>query len=308
MTGSFAERSNTFGSGIFLIKSFALIAKPGARWNNIAMFRTHPTSAPAARILLVDDLEEDRQLLADFLRRQGYRLYVGEDGRDGVEKARYVQPDLILMDIHMPVCDGIAACRLLKTDPKTAGIPLIFLTAAALPEERVQGLTEGAVDYITKPFNFDEVRLRVCIHLNAAQFAPPSTPPFNLAQGIQQADRSVDAVVFRAAQRLLLDNLADAPDLAGLARAVGTNRRQLNEAFRKHTGVTVFDYLREARMNEARRLLGETSLEVQAIANTLGYGNAANFSTAFRERFGLTPRQYRQTPSRADADAANPAQ
>ncbi len=258
---------------------------------------SNTTLAPSrsARILVVDDREEDRHLLADFLRRQDYRLYVAEDGRDGVEKAIYIQPDLILMDVHMPVCDGIAACRLLKAEPRTMAIPLIFLTAAALPEERVQGLVEGAVDYITKPFNFDEVRLRVCIHLNASHGY--DHPPGELDQSGTAG--SVDSAVFRAAQRQMLQDLACTPELAALARSVGSNTRQLNEAFRKHAGVTVFDYLREARMTEALNLLCETSLEVQTIANDLGYGSAANFSTAFRERFGLSPRQYRLTSPRA---------
>ena len=253
------------------------------------MMTIAPAPSRSARILVVDDREEDRHLLADYLRRQGYRLYVAEDGRDGVEKAIYIQPDLILMDVHMPVCDGIAACRLLKAEPKTMKIPLIFLTAAALPEERVLGLVEGAVDYIIKPFDFDEVRLRVCIHLNAAhgRAHPPEAPSEAAPSG------SVDAAVFLAAQRRILQDLATTPELAGLARSVGTNTRQLNEAFRKHVGVTVFDYLREARMKEALRLLSETDLEVQTVANDLGYGSAANFSTAFRERFGLSPRQYR---------------
>lgn len=256
------------------------------------MLSSTPTPNHAARILVVDDREEDRHLLADFLRHQGYRLYVAEDGRDGVEKALYIQPDLVLMDVHMPVCDGIAACRLLKADPMTMAIPLIFLTAAILPEERVLGLTEGAVDYITKPFNFEEVRLRVCIHLNVLR---RDVHPSN-AQALASPSGSVDAAVFQAAQRRLLEDLAASPDVAALARSVGTNTRHLNDAFRKHAGVTVFDYLREARMKEARHLLRETRLEVQAIANDLGYGSAANFATAFRERFGLSPRQYRQTP------------
>ena len=258
-----------------------------------------PPSPPrSARILVVDDREEDRHLLADYLRREGYRLYVAEDGRDGVEKALYVQPDLILMDIHMPVCDGIAACRLLKAEPRTMAIPLIFLTAAALPEERVRGLLEGAVDYITKPFNFDEVRLRVCIHLNAAHGHDPS-PGAGDEPG---PSGSVEAAIFLAAQRRILQDLATTPELAILARSVGTNTRLLNEAFRKFAGVTVFDYLREARMKEARHLLSETALEVQTIANDLGYGSAANFSTAFRERFGLSPRQYRKATPESPQD------
>lgn len=83
-------------------------------------------------------------------------------------------------------------------------------------------------------------------------------------------------------------------ELADLAKAVGTNSRRLNEAFRQCAGVTVFDFLREERLKEARRLLSDTSLEIQLIASQLGYSSAANFSTAFRERFGVSPRNFRQ--------------
>lgn len=251
---------------------------------------------PAGRILVVDDREEDRQLLVDLLRHHGYRLYIGTDGRDGVEKARYIEPDLILMDIHMPRGDGIAACRLLKADPRTADIPLIFLTAAALPEERVAGLLEGAVDYIAKPYNLDEVRLRVAIHLRppgSHTQAEVGTPEVSAAAATGSGPGAIEQMVFRAAQRLLLADLSTTPELPDLAKAVGTNARTLNEAFRTFTGVTALAYLREVRMKEAGRLLRGTELDVQTIAADLGYGNAANFSTAFRERFGMSPRQFR---------------
>ncbi|MDD2730297.1 response regulator [Malikia sp.] len=258
------------------------------------------------RILVVDDNANDRRLLTDCLREQGYRLYVAEDGHDGIEKARLVQPDLVMMDVCMPVCDGIAACRLLKTDPRTAALPVIFLTAAAQPEDRVRGLMVGAVDYIAKPFDFDEVRLRVSIHLKAWRHGVPVSPqpgstvpdtlPLARLDDAAAPVSNVDALVFRAAQRLLHDDLAQPPDLAGLAKAVGTNARRLNEAFRSCAGATVFEYLREARMEQARKLLRETSLAVQVIACDLGYDNPANFSTAFRARFGLSPRDYRKAP------------
>ncbi len=255
------------------------------------------------RVLLVDDSAEDRRLLGDCLRAQGYRLYVAEDGRDGVEKARLAAPDLIMLDVSMPVCDGIAACRLLKADPRTASVPVIFLTAAALPEDRVRGLMVGAVDYIAKPFDFDEVRLRVSIHLQAwrhlaheselSKRAPePASPPRIATENAS----NVDTLVFRAAQRLLHEDLAQPPDLASLAKAVGTNARRLNEAFRNCAGATVFEYLREARMEQARQLLRETELAVQVIASDLGYDNPANFATAFRLRYGLSPRDYRKSP------------
>ena len=258
----------------------------------------HPIRSP--QILVVDDVADDRRLQVDYLRAQGYRLYAAESGLDGVEKTRLVLPDLILMDVCMPGCDGIAACRLLKADPRTAAIPLIFLTAAAQPEERVRGLTVGAVDYITKPFNFDEVRLRVSIHLQASRQPAKPQPEVHAVSSLVS---NIDSMVFRAALQILYEDLAQPPDLNGLARAVGTNARRLNEAFRQCTGATVFDYLREVRMEEARKLLRETSLAVQVIAGDLGYENAANFSTAFKDRFGLSPRQYRQAQADEFAEA-----
>lgn len=258
------------------------------------------------RILVVDDNADDRRLLTDCLREQGYRLYVAQDGHDGIEKARLVQPDLVMLDVSMPVCDGIAACRLLKTDPRTAALPVIFLTAAAQPEDRVRGLMMGAVDYIAKPFDFDEVRLRVSIHLQAWRHL--TQVPIHPGAGAQDClvsarlnevaapTSNIDSLVFRAAQRLLHEDLAQPPDLMSLAKAVGTNARRLNEAFRTCAGATVFEYLREARMEQARKLLRETSLAVQVIASDLGYDNPANFATAFRARFGLSPRDYRKAP------------
>ncbi len=260
--------------------------------------------AKGVRVLVVDDNADDRRLLSECLRAQGYRLYLAEDGHDGVEKARLLLPDLIMLDVSMPICDGIAACRLLKVDPRTAGVPVIFLTATAQPEDRVRGLMVGAVDYIAKPFDFDEVRLRVSIHLQAshpgvqemavAQASEPArlAPPTVATESVSH----LDALVFRAAQQLLHEDLAQPPDLAGLAKAVGTNARRLNEAFRHCAGATVFEYLREARMEQARRLLRETTLAVQVIASDLGYDNPANFATAFRARFGLSPRDYRKAP------------
>lgn len=252
------------------------------------------------RVLVVEDHPEDRMLLVDFLTSQDCRVYVAEDGNDGYRKAQLVQPDIILMDVTMPVCDGLAACRLLKADQATRAIPVIFLTAAALPNERVAGLSAGAVDYVAKPFDFEEVRLRLLIHLRVAPASAPVPAPAPAGSVAEDgtsavaAGASLDGVLFRAARKLLRERLDHTPELITLAQALNTNARRLNQAFRRCAGTTVFEFLREERMREARRLLCETGLDIQAISQAVGYGNRGNFSTAFRERFGMPPTALRQ--------------
>ncbi|ADJ62882.1 response regulator [Herbaspirillum seropedicae] len=252
-----------------------------------------PGPLSGQRILVVDDAEDDRTLLSGFLLRHGVRLYIGTDGQDGYRKAQTVRPDLILMDIRMPGYDGLTSCRLLKANTSTRNIPVIFLSAATTTEEKVTGLSTGAVDYITKPFDFEEVRLRLCIHLrSAARSNAPSASTESVE--IPHGTNTFDMVLFQAARKLMLEKLDQTLSLNGLASAVGTNARRLSSAFKNCAGVTVFDFLREERMREARRLLSETTLEIGAIALALGYSNTANFSTAFRERFGMPPSQFRR--------------
>ncbi len=267
-----------------------------------------PFATLSPRILLVDDAAEDRLLLADFLRQQGYRLYVAEDGLDGYQKAVAIQPDLVLLDIHMPRCDGLATCRRLKADGQTSKIPVIFLTAAAMPQDRVAGLNEGAVDYVTKPFDFEEVKLRVGIHLGLARIQTVARSSSAAPEDAQVPDHAsnLDKVLCSSSRNILRERLDAAPNLGELATAVGTNTRRLNEAFKHCAGATVFDYLRELRLSESRRRLAESALPVQQIAGHCGYSNQANFATAFRERFGLTPSEFRRETDHAPARGTEP--
>lgn len=240
------------------------------------------------RILIVDDSEPERMLMSTYLESVGCRVFQASDGIDGINKARLILPDLIFMDGQMPRCDGYAACKILAQEPQTAGIPIIFLSAHSEPERRVQGLLAGAVDYIGKPFNFDEVLLRAQVHLRSRGGVAASATASSESAG------PLHTILFHAARVHLLADLKQAPDLQKLARLVGTNTKRLNEAFKVCAGVTVFDYLREERMREARQLLGRTSLPIAEIACRVGYRTSANFATAFKERFGLSPSHYRQ--------------
>lgn len=118
------------------------------------------------RLLIVDDTQENLQILGAILKQKGYLINVAMDGQQAVDAAHKINPDLILMDIMMPVMDGFQACQLLKADERTRDIPVIFLTARAETSDIANGFNLGAVDYIVKPFNATELLQRVRTHLN----------------------------------------------------------------------------------------------------------------------------------------------
>ncbi|QAZ66985.1 hybrid sensor histidine kinase/response regulator [Solidesulfovibrio carbinolicus] len=115
-------------------------------------------------ILIVDDVETDVDTLVETL-GDDYEIAVALDGPTALESLAPNPPDLILLDILMPGMDGYEVCRRLKADPATAAIPVIFLTALTEVQEKVTGFALGAVDYITKPFDIQEVKARVTTHL-----------------------------------------------------------------------------------------------------------------------------------------------
>ena len=117
------------------------------------------------RILLVDDNPANLQVLFQTLEGRGYNLLVAKDGETALSVARKGLPALILLDIMMPGIDGYEVCRRLKNDPATKEIPVIFLSALGETKDKVRGLDLGAVDYISKPFQADEVIARVNTHI-----------------------------------------------------------------------------------------------------------------------------------------------
>ena len=116
-------------------------------------------------ILMVDDNATNLQVLSQTLAGRGYRLLVAKNGDSALTITAKAEPNLILLDIMMPGMDGFEVCRQLKADPATHDIPIIFLSALGQTQDKVKGLNLGAVDYITKPFQPEEVIARVDTHL-----------------------------------------------------------------------------------------------------------------------------------------------
>ncbi len=115
-------------------------------------------------ILIVDDNPTNLSVLSKALKSVGYKIRMAVDGEEALSQVNRAHPELILLDIQMPKLDGFATCRHLQNNPETAGIPIIFMTALVDTKVKVEGLSLGAVDYITKPFFEPEVLARVKIH------------------------------------------------------------------------------------------------------------------------------------------------
>jgi two-component system, cell cycle response regulator DivK len=118
-----------------------------------------------ATLLLVEDNEMNRDMLSRRLMRRGFEIIIAVDGRQGVEMTQKMKPDLVLMDMSLPVMDGWSATRLLKEDPATALIPVIGLTAHAMAGDRQKCLEAGCDDYETKPVEFTRLVEKIEQHL-----------------------------------------------------------------------------------------------------------------------------------------------
>ncbi|MEA3410159.1 MAG: response regulator [Pseudomonadota bacterium] len=168
--------------------------------------------ATLGRILLVDDNPTNLQVLFQTLGGMGHTLLIAKSGEQALNIARKAQPELMLLDIMMPGMDGYEVCANLKSDPETAGVAVIFLSALGETENKVQGLRLGAVDYISKPFQPEEVVARVGTHMKVIQLerslsgANASLQELNdhLEQKVrdrtEQLMRGRDAVIFGLAR------------------------------------------------------------------------------------------------------------
>ena len=140
----------------------------------------------AYKILVVDDNATNLAVIVDFLEEQSFTTLISKDGESCLKRAQYAQPDIILLDILMPGIDGYETCRRLKTNPQTVNIPVIFMTALSRTQDKVLGFEAGAVDYVTKPIQPQEVFARIKLHLRLCSLTT------NLTQRNQLLKTEVD--------------------------------------------------------------------------------------------------------------------
>lgn len=163
-------------------------------------------------VLIVDDTPTNISVLAQTLRQAGLAIRIANDGVSALEQVKREQPSLILLDVQMPIMDGFETCRRLKSNSTTQDIPVIFMTALSDKASRVKGLSLGAVDYIAKPFEQDEVLARVRVHLRLKQLSE------QLEQRVEERTKALQAAQIQMVQQEKLATLGQL--VAGVAHEI----------------------------------------------------------------------------------------
>lgn len=261
----------------------------------------YPTLAPAINgadpekplVLVVEDNAEMAAFLAGELATH-YRVLTAADGQEGLQLAQAELPDLVLTDVMMPLMDGYELTQRLKTDPATDHIAVILLTAKTAHPSRIEGLQQGADDYIGKPFHMDELRLRLnnllvrqqLLRAHYQQLVVHPDAPF------QPHTETMTDKFLQQLYGLLETHLDNSQfGVEQLAQAVGMSRRTLHRKLTAVANLTINDFMRQYRLKRGIQFLREGH-NVSETAYLIGYESPAHFTTVFKEYYQQTPSEF----------------
>lgn len=243
-------------------------------------------------LLLIEDNEDFRYYLRDNLRSQ-YRIYEAKDGREGLTKTLALLPDLIVSDVMMPVMDGIELCQKIKSDSRISHIPVVLLTARSKDEQKLEGLECGADDYITKPFSFDILQLRIKRLVQQQEQLHKDFRKFIEVKASDIKITSLDETLIRKAVECVESNISDADfSVEDLSRELGMSRVHLYKKLLALTGKSPLEFIRTIRLQRAAQLLEKSQLSVSEVAYQTGFNNPKYFARHFKDEFGILPSAY----------------
>ena len=245
-------------------------------------------------VMVVDDNAYVRAYLRRHL-SSSYRVLQAADGKEALECAREALPDLIVSDVMMPLMDGLSLCRAIKADPETDFIPVILLTAKASIDSKVEGLETGADDYLTKPFNVRELKVRIANliesrHKLIARFRtedPALTLPFS------QPSSPRDESFLEEVRTVITNRLGDEDfDVEELASEVGQSRSSLYRRFESLLSQSPLELIWDMRLRQASQMLKACEGTVSEVAYSVGFKSVSHFSKKFRNQFGTSPSSF----------------
>jgi len=236
---------------------------------------------------------EDNTDVIDYLKallNNDYHIETALNGKRGVQQALAVVPDIIISDVMMPVMDGFEMLKTIKMDFRTSHIPIILLTAKVDTPSKLEGLEIGADAYIAKPFNKDElfIRIKSLIQLRKKlqdRYGTRYQPKPSIDKTLQIEDAFMKRVLYVLEKNISNESFG----VSHLCYALSMSRTQLYRKFKALSNKTVLAYFRSMRLQKAKELLCAQNLNVTQVAFEVGFKDLSHFSYSFKQEYGISP-------------------
>ena len=243
-------------------------------------------------VLVVEDNSDVREFIKDALGNE-FQIEEAQNGEQGVRKAEQVIPDLIISDVMMSKMDGNELTKRLKNDEKTSHIPIILLTAKSEQQSKLEGLETGADDYLTKPFDTKELRVRINNLISIRKklqekYSKGDFIPVKKIEGKKLSD--LDERFMSKVMEVIESHISEEEfSIEEFDREIGMGRVQLYRKVKALTGKSPSRYIRSIRLNRAKNMIEEKKGNISEIAYSVGFSSPQYFTRCFKEEFGFPP-------------------
>jgi DNA-binding response OmpR family regulator len=247
-------------------------------------------------LLIVEDNPDMRYYIRDHFKKD-FQVIEAGNGKEGIVAAHEHLPDIIVSDVMMPEMDGIEFCRKIKSSGLTSHIPVILLTARASKESRLEGLETGADDFITKPFDGEELIIRVNnLVTQRARLKERFRKEFEQSTDMPSTARlSMDQQFLQKAIDIIEKHLSD-PDFTVrlFSEEMALSRVQLHRKLTAIVDHNATDFIRIYRLNKAAVMIKQKTGTIAEIAYDVGFSSPSYFTECFKKQYGVSPSEYQE--------------
>ena len=253
-----------------------------------------------ATILLVEDNPDLLGYMAQVLSHE-YHVCQATDGRQALQVLQGTEVDVIVSDVMMEGMDGYELCKAVKGDINTSHIPFLLLTAKAMTQDEIKGLELGANDYMTKPFNFDILRLRIRGLLDRVKLACERITADDEIKPSEVTVTTLDEQLLADTIRIVEENMGDAKfNVDDLSEKLCMHRTNLYKKLQFITGKTPSQFIRMMRLKRGKQLLSRGNVLISQVAYEVGFNDPKKFARYFKEEFGMYPSEYAKKMEQKD--------
>ena len=271
-----------------------LQANPVSATDDVQSLLSKNKNGSEPSLLIVEDDDDFRFYIKENL-KSVYRIYEAPNGKEGWQRTLFHHPDIIVCDVQMPVMNGLQLVQKLKSDKRTKHIPVILLTAADTIQGTIDGLESGAIDYMTKPFDFTVLKAKIHNILLLNQ-SFKDTYSKQVTVGLPETEVVSDKDIFlKKALTYIYDNL-DNPQLSVevLSTHLCISRASLYNKLLEFTGMSPVEFIRNVKLEKAKGLLEKSDKTVTEVAYETGFANPNYFAKVFKAKYGMTPSEFHE--------------